>query len=556
MATSRSRKGRSSLYVRVFVPRNLRTLIGRSEIVKSLDTSNTTIGKLRAGLVTGKAARLFLFIQQRGHTMTTAQLRALISRYIGERLDEWEAATYSEDAIEAERRNAGDWQDCLSLFSQSTVDDCVEALRSNDLAGLAPIVDEFVGRYSLDIVKGSPQYKVLARELLKAEGVIAGKVSQRVQGQFGVEYLDGCGEPRTAARADEASTSTVPAVKPYLLADAIHAYLDNLAHVKQRAPGTLESKKNILTRFLSFIGNKPVHTILRDDCITYRDTIAKLPAHASKRFPGLTLMEVLERAKAKPGIELLSKQTVTQDLTHIGAFFSFLVDAKKYTGPIPTVRLGYEGLEPESYERFTDTDLKTVFSSDEFKRQKNDPVYFARYWLLLILLYTGARREEIANLALADVGSEEGCDFFDITPDSGRGRRLKTKASKRRVPVHSHLVDLGLLRYVEKRRSQGHTLLFTKKSSETRKGRTTVGDGVSKWLHRLLKRLKVPGSKCVHGLRPTVVTKLHEVGVDGETRRRLVGHAGRDEHEGVYLRPKVKTLREHLEKLDFRSALR
>jgi len=46
---------------------------------------------LRARLVTGKAARLFLFIQQQGHTMTTAQLRTFDSRYIEERLDELQA---------------------------------------------------------------------------------------------------------------------------------------------------------------------------------------------------------------------------------------------------------------------------------------------------------------------------------------------------------------------------------------------------------------------------------------------------------------------------------
>jgi hypothetical protein len=329
VATPVTRNGRASLYVRCIVPRALRSLIGRSEIVKSLDTSDSTIGKLRAGLVTGKAARLFLFIQQQGHSMTTAQLRSLVSRYIEERLDEWEEATYSDGGIEA-LRNSGGWQDSLSLFSQGTVDDCTEALRSNDVKAIAPIVDDFVERYSLDVVKDSPQYKALARELLKAEGVIAGKVKQRVQGVFGVEYLDGCAEPRTV-RADEAlAPAVVPTLKPFLLADAIPAYLDNLANVKQRSPGTLESKKKILTRFLSFIGNKPVHTILRDDCIAYRDTIAKLPAHASKRFPGMTLMEVLEQAKARPGIQLLSKQTVTQDLTHIGAFFGYLLFVESY----------------------------------------------------------------------------------------------------------------------------------------------------------------------------------------------------------------------------------
>lgn len=90
MATPVTRNGRASLYVRCVVPRSLRALIGRSEILKSLDTDNFSIGKLRAGLVKDRAARLFLFTQQRGHTMTKAEIRALVARYyIEERLDEW-----------------------------------------------------------------------------------------------------------------------------------------------------------------------------------------------------------------------------------------------------------------------------------------------------------------------------------------------------------------------------------------------------------------------------------------------------------------------------------
>ncbi len=58
--------------------------------------------------------------------MTAAQLRALVSQYIGERVDEWEEATYSFRGMEAVK-DGGEWQDCLSGFPQSTADDCVEA---------------------------------------------------------------------------------------------------------------------------------------------------------------------------------------------------------------------------------------------------------------------------------------------------------------------------------------------------------------------------------------------------------------------------------------------
>lgn len=171
----------------------------------------------------------------------------------------------------------------------------------------------------------------------------------------------------------------------------------------------------------------------------------------------------------------------------------------------------------------------------------------------MILHFTGARREEIANLALADIRQEEGIHYFDIAPDGQRGRRLKNKSSKRRVPIHSELIILGFLDYVEARRNQGETMLFSKVTEG--RGRTTVADLVSKWFHRLLKSLKVSGSKSLHGLRPTVTTKLYEAGVDGETRRELLGHGRKDVHEAVYLRPPLKTLKTALEKMEFKGLM-
>ena len=215
----------------------------------------------------------------------------------------------------------------------------------------------------------------------------------------------------------------------------------------------------MLKRFLELIGDKPVSSISKQDRIAYRDTVRKLPSNASKKFPGLSLKAVLERAKGLPEGELLSKQTVNQDLAHLGHFFSWLINEERITGSTnPVDGLAYEGIESKSHETFSDADLKLVFGSSEFRKQKADKHYPARYWLPLILLHAGARGEEIANLALADVRQEESIHLFDITPDLERGRRLKNKSSKRRVPIHSHLISLGFLDYVESRRSKGEAL--------------------------------------------------------------------------------------------------
>ena len=43
-------------------------------------------------------------------------------------------------------------------------------------------------------------------------------------------------------------------------------------------------------------------------------------------------------------------------------------------------------------------------------------------WLLLILAYSGARREEIAQLLVSDIKQDQGgLWYFDITPDEARG---------------------------------------------------------------------------------------------------------------------------------------
>jgi integrase len=173
---------------------------------------------------------------------------------------------------------------------------------------------------------------------------------------------------------------------------------------------------------------------------------------------------------------------------HLGHFFKWLTNAGIYVHPSnPATGLSFEGIDLESHEEFSDSELKTIFESREFQtqRHKKKP---ARYWLLMILAYTGARRGEIADLALSDIGEEDAIRFFDLKDDETRKRRLKTKISKRRVPIHSHLIKLGLLDFFDGRRAKGAKLLF-----DTAKGRGSCGDAVSKWFARLLKELRMPG---------------------------------------------------------------
>jgi integrase len=91
--------------------------------------------------------------------------------------------------------------------------------------------------------------------------------------------------------------------------------------------------------------------------------------------------------------------------------------------------------DKEKRKPFTDDDLARIFNNEEFRREEMK--HPERYWIVLILLHSGARSEEVAQLCVSDVREHEGVWCFDITPDEELGKQVKTQDSKRTVPIHS-----------------------------------------------------------------------------------------------------------------------
>ena len=93
-------------------------------------------------------------------------------------------------------------------------------------------------------------------------------------------------------------------------------------------------------------------------------------------------------------------------------------------GKDPVDGIAYEGVKKKSYEMFTDDDLGNLFTAPEFLAQRIGK-YPGRYWLILILLHSGARREEIAQLSVDDVKKQDGIPYCDLTAAEADGKRLK-----------------------------------------------------------------------------------------------------------------------------------
>lgn len=145
-------------------------------------------------------------------------------------------------------------------------------------------------------------------------------------------------------------------------------------------------------------------------------------------------------------------------------------------------------------------------------------------WSTLLALYTGARRREIAQLFLTDIRQESDIWYLDMNDDGPR-KSLKTPAAKRRVPIHSELIRIGFLGWVQGLPRQERLFMSFSYNAKEGYGRNP-GRFFSTFLNGL--GMKEPGL-VLHSFRHTMVTRLAQAGVPEPLYQDIVGH----EREGV-----------------------
>jgi integrase len=285
-------------------------------------------------------------------------------------------------------------------------------------------------------------------------------------------------------------------------------------YAERELPGKTKLEwQGVLNRFLAVLGgDRAVRAVMPADVRGFK---ASLLATAGRN--GKTL----------------SAGTVKKNL---GALSSVLSWAKRegYTPTNPAEGItaiaksdGTEGRLPYSAE-----DLKLVFSA----RREGD----ANHWLPWLGLYTGARLEELGQLRTADVRQEDGVHYLAIEP--GDGKRVKTKSSRRRVPVHPQLVKLGFLAFVAKQREAGHARLFP----ELKATRFALTSAWSKWWGKHARKIGVTdGRKVFHSFRHgwkdaarAVMPEEHHDAITGHSS----GSVGRSYGTGVPLRVLAKSM--------------
>lgn len=168
---------------------------------------------------------------------------------------------------------------------------------------------------------------------------------------------------------------------------------------------------------------------------------------------------------------------------------------------------------PEQVARFCEQPLFTRYDIVKTVKAGHD----ASYWIPLLGFFTGCRVSELAQLRVADVVQVDGHWCIRIT-DEGEGQQVKSEAGLRLVPLHSELIRLGILDYVEATRKARHDRLWP--ALKHRKNKP--GGFFSGWFGEYRKA--VPDVPDFHSLRHTVRSQMTRANVPATTQDRITGH--------------------------------
>ncbi|PCH62534.1 MAG: hypothetical protein COC19_02660 [SAR86 cluster bacterium] len=259
--------------------------------------------------------------------------------------------------------------------------------------------------------------------------------------------------------------------------------------------GLSEKIQNSYIRFhrdwLELMPDKPLAQYKKREIRDFILELASAPKRNLKEYKGRPLSELLELDI--PEKDRVAAKTADEVRKWLQGVFS-LARTEEWVAisPATDLKLGLNDSKPYGHyeDQQVSTMLADVLSNKDWKK-----------WIIWIAAYTGMRRGEIVQLRKTDIKFDsESKRHYILVTDEGEGQSIKTEASKRKVPLHNQLKDIGLLEYVD--------------SCEDRLFPDLRAQSVTSWFNTRFKaKLEIPmfndsGQRLVfHSFRHSVITK-------------------------------------------------
>lgn len=283
-------------------------------------------------------------------------------------------------------------------------------------------------------------------------------------------------------------------------------------------------------RFAEFTNGKDIRDITKNDVAEFRDLLLQLPSRPKAHVTAMPLLKQVEYVRVHD-LPTISPSTAKKQLMALSAIFTFAIEQDLIQlNPIhgTTKRLS-QSIERKAGEskQYSEDDVITIFTSPLFTqgyRPSQAKFGEAVYWLPLLAYYTGARVEELAQLYVNDVKQDKGIYYLHITADQD-DKSVKNRSSIRKVPLHSHIVELGFVQYVASQPKDGRVF-----PELTRGGDGRYASRVSVWLTKYFRtQLNIPSHiKPLHGFRHSWKTLARNAEIPKDAGDVITGHSSGD----------------------------
>lgn len=309
--------------------------------------------------------------------------------------------------------------------------------------------------------------------------------------------------------------------------EAVEAFFREHEKTTDWTAGTFQKRRAALDVAVEWFGAETsMATIGKREAAEFKDALLSLPTNRFKnaRLQGLSLRDAI----AVPDVPTISNATAN---AYLSAYKIFWEWAERH-GYAPEAQfqgmsVGKKGKGSKDRKPFTQEALEKTYTALTDPSSKFYTKTSHR-WATLIAMFSGARLNEVAQLHIEDIVCVDGVWVFDFNEDGDGEKRLKSPAALRRVPIHSQLIELGLLDFHERQRADGYERLFPDYTYTPKSG---YGDKLSKWFNRTFTgNLGIKSDAHVfHGLRHTFATRLIQADIPTERVQFIIGH----EREGV-----------------------
>lgn len=546
----------ATYYARAKVPADLVDIVGKRELVKALGTKDENEAKRLLWPVVEAWNRQFDDMRSRRMLTADDKADAVWQHYTGT-LDRDEQARQmmppaadvdaaTERAVERVQRESIDVRDPLAALDASLdvavlkqrrgLDEQARRTKLNHMrkhlvegetALIAHEVDDYIDRNKLLIDPLSPDRGDLARKMMRGEIEALEATLKRDKGDYTHTPADPIVKPATGTVREQAAPGET-------IMELFEQYAAE--NPKGIATDTIAQARRDVGSFVDYVGSTcPVHRIDKKAVREWKALLMKFPVKAteSKDFAGMKIAQIV-RHNEKVGKPVITVRTVNRYLAGFSAFCSWLVN-HGYLDHNPADRMFLKKPKDKTTVPFTTDQMNTLFksplftgcrSADEWRnvaKPGNVRIRDHRYWVPLVMLFSGARPAEIAQLSVADVRQEHGHWIMHITTEGEGGKSVKTAGSMRVVPVHDELIRLGFIKYRDGMEKAGQQRLFPEAK---RNSRGQMIAEFSREFGRYLTRLEIKNGRglSLYSFRHGAADALRRAGHLDEQFGFILGH--------------------------------